>query len=537
MAEQRYREYLFVLTKVDLILYGNPQRMKKSISILFSLMMLFHTQAQKIDYSLVDKDDYREMNFEIIGKLGSNIAVYKNHKTRHDISVYDNEMQLKDRVPLDFLPDRVMNVDFIPYNDFAYMVYQYQKRNTVYCSMVKINAAGKVMSDPVDLDTSQTSGAGENKIYSLIHSDDKKKILVFKIRRQNDKSYQISTLLFNNQMSLLKKSSFGIQVNDREGVFTDFLVDNDGDFVFGKCTRTGSREYINKIDLVYKAADADTIKVQPVLLKDKTLDEVKLKFDNYNKRIVMTSFFYKQKRGNIEGLYSLVWDKKSQTIAAQTDLTFSDSIRLDAKSETGNIKTAFNDHFIRHVIPVQDGGFAVVSELYYSSSRNNAWNRYDYLYGYGNPFYSPFDMWYYSPMNRFYGYNWYDPFNRFGQQNYVRYIAENIMVFFFDASGKLRWSNAIRKNQYDDQSDSFISYQLFNTGNEIRFLFNQKEKRELLLNSATIDAEGRIKRQPTLKNLNREYDFMPKFGKQVGLRQIIIPCLFKNYICFAKIEF
>jgi hypothetical protein len=72
MAEQRYREYLFVLTKVDLILYGNPQRMKKSISILFSLMMLFHTQAQKIDYSLVDKDDYREMNFEIIGKLGTN---------------------------------------------------------------------------------------------------------------------------------------------------------------------------------------------------------------------------------------------------------------------------------------------------------------------------------------------------------------------------------------------------------------------------------------------------------------------------------
>jgi hypothetical protein len=200
------------------------------------------------------------------------------------------------------------------------------------------------------------------------------------------------------------------------------------------------------------------------------------------------------------------------------------------------MKTAFNDHFIRHVIPVQDGGYAVVSELYYSSSKNSAWNRYDYLYGGG--LFSPFDMWYSSPMSRMYNYGFYDPFNRFGQQNnYVRHVSENIMVFFFNADGKLRWSTTIRKNQYDDNSDSFISYQLFNTGNELRFLFNQKEKRELLLNSATIDAEGKIKRQPTLKNLNRDYEFMPKFGKQVGLRQIIMPCMYKNYICFAKLEF
>jgi hypothetical protein len=137
-----------------------------------------------------------------------------------------------------------------------------------------------------------------------------------------------------------------------------------------------------------------------------------------------------------------------------------------------------------------------------------------------------------------YGWGWYDPFNRFGpQNNSVRYIAENVMVFFFNADGQLRWSNTIRKSQYDDNSDAFISYQLFNTGNEVRFLFNQREKRELMLNSATMDAEGMVKRQPTLKNLDREYEFMPKFGKQIGLRQIVIPCVYKNYICFAKLEF
>ncbi|NBO48229.1 MAG: hypothetical protein EBU80_00645 [Chitinophagia bacterium] len=230
--------------------------------------------------------------------------------------------------------------------------------------------------------------------------------------------------------------------------------------------------------------------------------------------------------------------KSSQRILHAKQFPFSDSLRMEAKSDNNSIKSAFNDQFIRQVVPTQDGGFAVFTESYYSSSRNNAWNRYDYLYGpglYMSPFYSPY---YYSPMNRFYPYGWYDPFNRYGMQNNLtRYVSENIVTFFFDNDGNLKWSNTIRKSQYDDNTDSYLGYQLFNTGNEIRFLFNQKEKRELLLNSASIEADGKLKRQPTLKNLNKDYDFMPKFGKQVSLRQIIMPCMYKNYICFAKIEY
>lgn len=530
---------MFVLTKVELILCGKPTVMNKSLLILISLCCSLSMQAQKIDYSEVDRDDFREMNFEIIGKVGGNFSVYKSYKSKHDISVYENDMRLKNRVQLEFLPDRVINVDFIAYADFSYMIYQYQKRNVVYCSMVKINGDGKLMTDPVDLDTSHLAGLGENKIYSVINSDDKKKIMVFKIKRINDRNHLITSQLYNNQMELLKKSSFTLVDSERgESVFTDFIVDNDGDFAFGRCHHIGNREFIDNMNLIYKQAMADTIVNTPITLKDKTtLDEVKLKFDNYNKRILLSSFFYSQRRGNIEGLFSLVWDKTRQTINSQNQLVFSDSLKLDAKGESSGLKSAFNDHFIRHILPTQEGGFAIVSELFYTSSRNNPWNRYDYLYGLGNPFYSPFSPYYFSPMNRFYSWGWYDPYNRFGQNNLVRYVAENLMVFFFNADGKLRWSNTIRKTQYDDNTDSFISFQLFNTGNEIRFLFNQKEKREMLLNSATIDADGRTKRQPTLKNLNREYDFMPKFGKQVGLRQIIMPCMYKNYICFAKIEF
>lgn len=183
--------------------------MKKITGLLLFIISLSAVRAQKIDYSVVDKDDYREMNFEIIGKVGGNISVYKNFKNRHDICIYDNEMQMKNRIKLEFLPERILNIDFIAYPDFAYMIYQHQKRNVVYCSMVKLNGEGKLMTDPVDLDTSQTNGVGENKVYTMVNSDDKKKIMLFKIKKVNEKNFQLTTFLFNNQMELQKKADLG----------------------------------------------------------------------------------------------------------------------------------------------------------------------------------------------------------------------------------------------------------------------------------------------------------------------------------------
>ena len=110
--------------------------------------MTTSVHAQKVDYSLVDRDDLKEMNFEIIGKMGNNINIYKNNRNRHDISVYDINMQIKNRVKLEFMPDKVYTVDFVSFGDFAYMIYQHQKRNIVTYSMVKINPDGKLITDP-----------------------------------------------------------------------------------------------------------------------------------------------------------------------------------------------------------------------------------------------------------------------------------------------------------------------------------------------------------------------------------------------------
>lgn len=487
-------------------------------------------KAQRIVYSEPDRDDNRRMNFEVIGKVNGNFLVYKNIRTKNWVTLFDNDMKEISKVEQDYLPnDRLINIDFFPYNDFFYAIYQYQKRNTVYCEAVRINGNGKKISEVMELDTSHIGFAANNKIYSVISSEDKSKIMVFKINSRNKERYLVTTNLFDDSLRLLKRSTLTMNMEDHNEYLDEFNVDNSGDFVFTKFYRQNN-DNISRAAMVIKPANADSFFIKDLDIEKKYLDELHIKVDNYNNRYFLTSFYYKERRGNIEGFYFYVWDKQTSQPSMEQTVILGEELRKDARGDA-NLKMAFNDYFIRNIIVKKDGGFIIGSEAFYTTSRYNSWNRWDYLYG--SPFLSPLDYYYYTP---YYNSLWYRSRFYNNSQN-VRYHADNIVILSFDKNGKLQWNNVISKEQYDDETDDLISYQLMNTGGQLHFLFNMEERRINLLNDYTVAPGGEINRNPTLKNLDKGFEFMAKYGKQVSSHQMIIPCLYRNNICFARIEF
>ncbi len=487
--------------------------------------------AQKIVYSEPDRDDSRRMNFEIVGKIAGNFLIYKNNRGKNTIVVLDNEMKQTGRQDQEYVPDndRMINVDFFPYSDYAYMIYQYQKKNVVYCKASKIDGNGKLVGEVMELDTSHIGFAADNKIYTVISSEDKSKIAVFKINSRNKRLYSMTTLLLNEKLELLKKSRLYIPMEERNDYLGEFALDNDGDLVFSKFFRNNN-DNISLAYMMIKQAQADSLSSWQLNIEKSMLDEIQVKVDNYNKRYFLTSFYYKEKKGNIDGLYFYVWDKAGMRTVMEDTSTFTDDLRREARGDA-TMKGAFNDFFIRNIVTRRDGGFIISSESYYTTSRFNSWNRWDYLYG--SPFNQSFNNYYYSPYySRYYWWN-----NSRPSAQAVRYHADNISVLSFDNKGNLEWSNVMGKSQYDDESDESISFQLMNTGDQLHFLFNQQERRNNLLNDYGIAPDGQMNRNPTLKNLDKGYEFLPKYGKQVSARQMIIPCLYRNYLCFAKIDY
>ncbi len=327
-------------------------------------------------------------------------------------------------------------------------------------------------------------------------------------------------------LDLKKRSAMAISMAEREDYLDEFALDNEGDFVFAKFNRNNN-DNIENTFLIWKQAEADTLSITEINLDKILLDEPHLKVDNVNKRYFLTSFYNKQKRGNIEGFYFFVWDKETRKPAMESSVVLGEELRKEARGDA-NVKMAFNDYFIRNVIVKKDGGFIIGTEAYYTTSRGGNWNRWNYLY----PYSTSYDYFSYSPLYN----SWYWR-NRFNNNQATRHHADNITILSFDKRGRLEWSNVIHKEQFDDEMGDYVSFQLINTGEQLHFVFNQEEKRQQLLNDYTITADGKINRNPTLKNLDKGYEFLPKFGKQVSARQVIIPCYFRNYVCFAKIDY
>jgi hypothetical protein len=505
--------------------------MKRSPLSLIVLFLLFSINifSQQITCSDNIREDTKDMVFEIIGNLNGNFIIYKNIRWKHNFTVYDNQMQVIEKIPLDFMPDKTLNVDFVPGTGQFYMVYQFQKKGILYCMGAKINANGKITGEPFEMDTTKISVFANNKIYSTVLSEDKQKVLIYKIQKKNEKLY-LSTLLFDNQLVLQKKSRFTLDFDERSEVLNDLQVDNQGNIIFTKGYKPANRDYFNELELVTKSVQQDTLNIIKVALDKKYIDNIELKIDNLNKQYLINSFYYKERRGNIEGIFAFFYKSMDTSKNITALIPFSDSLREQAKKD-GQLRFAFNDFFIRQVIVKKDGGYILTAEDYSSQSRgmNNSWSRYDYLY---SPYTYQYDYYYYnSPFN-----GYYRPYGNYGNQS-TRYYYDNILILSMDKNGKLQWANIINKEQFDDDNDNFLSYGTLNAGTEINFLFNEGNKNPLVA-LRSMAPDGTVKRNPPLKSEAKGLHFMPRFIKQTGFKQVLIPCASRTgNILFAKIDF
>ncbi len=89
--------------------------MKSIVAGVALLLTVCCVQAQRVVYTEPDRNDIRQTEFEIVGKINGNILIYKSLRDNYSMSVYDMDMKQKDRVKMSFLPDRIINADFLAY--------------------------------------------------------------------------------------------------------------------------------------------------------------------------------------------------------------------------------------------------------------------------------------------------------------------------------------------------------------------------------------------------------------------------------------
>jgi hypothetical protein len=478
-----------------------------------ALLITLASFAQKITYSQPEKNGGHSVDFNIIGKIDNHYLVYKHTKNSNNIFLYDKGMKLINTANMEFVPDKIVNAETILYKNYFYFVYQYQKDNVVSCAVAKMDEEGKIIGEPAILDTTSINFFMNSKIYKVLYSENKQKIMVYRISNKADTLY-VTCSLFNEQLKLLDKFSVLVRMQAQNDFLSEIILDNDGSIAFAKVSGNPEVSKTQNISLVVKNPYDNNINTYALDIGKIYLNDIRVRADNLNNRFLVTGFYLKQRKGNIDGLYCAIWNKNSEQITVSKQIAFSDQLK------NAIAQASSNTTYLQNIIMRKDGGFAVILEC--ANSTNHV--AYDNVVS--TDYYSSTDW----------GDIVYSSSSTNGTLN-RDYFAYNITLMSFDSVGGMEWSSIIPKNQYGRSTSNFIGYGTYQTPDEVNFLFNEASKKSTSMQSLKVNASGEIALNPTLKKLDRNYSFMPRFAKQVSSNEVLIPCQHKNSLCFAKIEF
>jgi len=366
-------------------------------------------------------------------------------------------------------------------------------------------------------------------------SDDRSKIMVFKMKNDHQDELDFRTILMDDSLRILRKSGFLYAMQSNQESIGNFSVDNDGHFIFTHVQRSVQREQANLVHVCTLLAGSDRLQNNIISVGKANPDEIKMKLDQVNDRAVLTSLYANSRRGNMDGLLYIDYDYINSLVRTQKLFEFSEDLKNMAKGEN-SIQAAFNDYYLQDFFIRKDGGFVLFAESNYTNNRGNGFNRWDNPYNWGGPWGRGAGMyWGWSPFNTW-GWGMPGGMNNFGSMT-TRYFSDNITVFSFNKEGEIIWNNVIPKMQFDDNTDDLLSYRLLNNGKEIRVIYNEWTRRSPTLVVLSMAAEGKLNRQQPLRNMDKGYEFLIRKAKQVGIRELIVPVSYRNTISFARVVF
>lgn len=500
----------------------------KFIIVIIICLTHFSLSAQRIIYSPAE-DKTRQTDFAILGKVENNYLVLKTQKRKNYISVYDGKMQEVKKTPLSFLPEDAENIHIISYPSHLWMIYQFQKGDSIYCNAIKINSNGQASDQPITLDKTEPPLSPAYRFYHIANSEDKNRIMVIKIRNNDDRLI-LSTKLFDGNIKLLHKSSISTVYKEKTYVFSEFILTNRGKLAFAAGKKEKDERFITELFVNAKLAMDDEFCVKQLNIDQKYIDNLKITADNLNERIIINSFLYPNKQRAPTGFLT--------AILHETDLNttynlFSDGGNVSSEeiSARGSNDVNLNNLFVRDIILKKDGSFLLTAERFSIKPRltvaDNIQIAQDILmviaaqppistYGLGGP--------------------WEGQAAKVKPWSSNVYSYDDILILSVNNEGKLKWIRKIEKSQRYPGADAMLSYIHLIANGELLFLFNRASEVISFLDVRTVDNDGIVGENTAFFNLARGHTMAPRLGKQVTEHEIIIPWIERKKLGFAKIE-
>jgi hypothetical protein len=476
-------------------------------ALLFLLCFPVFAGAQEVIYSQYDKFDFRNGEYAVVGMAGDRLYTYHKSADEAMLDAYDDSMNKAATVLLDFFPEKIYETRFIAYPDRIIVLYQALESNKVVQYAALLDDKGRLQNRPIELGSVKTGIFGAMKTYFQSAVSENKKMIVIYSATDRGSEIEFDGKWLDDKLAIVKRSH-AVFKTDNTIQHADVNIDNAGNVYMAAYTPVGANNYADQFWLLKLSPGATKFEPKEMPLDSKFAASGYMKVDNLNGRVYFGGFYADKKNGSFDGLIYAAYDISGGTFPARKLIPFDQDLINAAGIRRRN--HAFDNYEVKQLIVKNDGGFVMVAEIHYVTTRSN-----------------------YTPGLGFYSY--YNPYTT----SVVReYHYNDIMALSYDKEGMREWNSIIPKEQYSQEDGGvFSSYALLNTGGTLGFLFNDFNASRSRIQLATITPEGKTDIHSFTAEGNDYPDWLPRNGKQVAGRIIIVPCLRKKQICFAKVVF
>jgi hypothetical protein len=481
--------------------------LKWLIPVLLFSTLLTAAHAQEVTYSPYEKFDFRSDDYGVVGMTGGLLYTFKNSSDGAALEAYDDSMNNVAKVLLDFFPSKIYETHFISYADKIIVLYQALESNKVVQYAALLNDKGLLVGREIKLGTAKTGIFGATRTYfSSAVSDDKKKIVIYSATAKGS-TIDFDCKVFDDQLTNIKHGHATFKA-DNTIEHGEVQIANDGTVYLAAYTPVGTFNYADQYWILSLAPGATKFEPKELRLDARFAASGYMKIDNVNNCIYFGGFYSNKKNGNFDGVIYASYNIATAAYQNMRFIPFDTHLVNAAGARRRN--HAFDFYEVRQIIPKGDGGFVFIAEVHYVTTRNS----YDPGASYYS-FYSP----YMSTLVHEYHYN-------------------DIMAICYDKDGGRQWDAFIPKEQYSQEDNGiFSSYTLLNSGGTLAFLFNDFNVSHSKIQLATLTADGKTDINSFTAEGNDYPDWIPRNGKQVAARELVVPCFHKKQICFAKVVF
>lgn len=457
------------------------------------------TKGQQIIYSNTKGDNIQSTSFDIIGKYGNNLLVYKKSYDDYTIEMYDPGMKLVNEVPLDFLPDQVKDVDFISLPAQILMICQYIEKRDIYCSATLLDSLAQPLQKPVLIDkTTHPFQVIGDETYAFVTSGDKSKMLIFKILRNDDSLFfQLHTFLFDSTLALLNRGTTTLPFVDPDQTLEQCTLSDKGGFYFLFGPKSYNYDpYYQRLKVYYKPPFQNKLFSEPLPFEDHLpYTTLLMTADNDHQKLWVNTFNYGSKQHHINYLCTFQLGFDSLKLINKTITLFNDSLRQEMQDKRRNLRQAFDNFHAKTLVINKNGGALLVAEKSFTDANNQV--------HYGD-------------------------------------------LGFFDLGpeGELLQLQKIEKDQGPDLGGTFDSFLMINNGRALHFLLNKSHRvfrflnnQIYLLRDYRYNADHELKEMRVMRKLDNKYRWAPRYGKQISHNEVVIPCVLGSNLFFGKITF